>query len=493
MIENKYKRSLVGIKYFGYMLFALSLFLYIVGELIVSYHLIQFSLIFIIFFLVTKYGNRNNAAVFAFIICFVMLLVNRILLSMIDPAVTISLQEDIETMMHLHRCLYLSLLFLNIGVSQWHNVSIKIVSSKAICDDFRIGYIQSVSKTLFYLTSMFHAAELLEKVIYVILRGGYLNYYVSFSSSLPGVIHKLGNLNEILFFIFLSTLPDPRKNKTPFILFGSFGLLTLLYGQRNGIVTAVIMIAVYIIIYENITDQRYSIITKRMYRIAVISIPFLFFALNAVTIIRSGNIDSSGGVLASIETFMENTGNSIRVIIFGYKFDAQIGHDKIYSLGKLTEFFKNNYLVKVLTGGTYIYSSSVGQTEDIALNGYSFGAIVTYLYSKSAYLAGHGLGSCYIAEVFHDFGYVGICIVNIIYGKVLKKVPEIIGNSWVVNSIVLLSFYNLLLAPRSLACGFLASFINFQFLISIVAVYICANIIKTRSSVEVSSFSESQH
>lgn len=467
----------------GYMCLFVSVMLYLIGEFSNSFSTIQYAILLISIFYVLKYGNRDNAAAFTFFACFAMFLLNRVFLSMITSNIEISYHNNNEVMMHLHRSLYLALLFLLVGLSKWRvkvGLNVSLSGAKSILEDANVVYIQKAAIALFYLTSVFRFAEILEKVVYVLMGGGYLNYYISFASRIPGIIRKLGDFNEIIFFIFLATLPDPRRKKGPFVLFVLFGLLTLMYGQRNAIVTSVLMVIVYVITYENINDIQYQIIPKKFYRIGILSIPVLFLGLNAITYIRSGDTNTFGDIFSALENFLGNIGNSIRTIIFGYVFEDQIGHDKIYSLGSLTEFFRNNIIVKAIVGGGFNLGATVAQTEEIALNGYSFSNIVTYLYSRAAYLSGHGLGSSYIAEVYHDFGYIGVCISSIIYGKILKKVPDMICKNWVVNSVILISFYSLLMTPRDTACKFLASFINLQFLFSLILVWSLASVLKSR-------------
>ena len=469
----------------GYLFLVTAFILYGYGEIFKSYHMLQIALLCVVIFLVLRFGDREHAAIFAFIICFSTFLLNKIFLTLVDSNIHLDLQYNDEVMMHLHRSLFMALIFVWIGAVIQPGKKLKMANSKTITGDSKTRYIQRAAEILFYLTSVVKAMELLEKIVYVVFVGGYLNYYIDFASNIPGIIRKIGDLNEITFFIFLGTMPDPRKKKAPFIIFILFAFMILLYGQRNGIVTGAILILVYCIVFENLNNVRYQIIPKSAYKMGIILFPIIIIALDGVNFIRSGLEYDSGGIISTIERFMANIGNSIRVIIYGYDFKDLIIQDRLYSFGTLTSFWKNNIITQLFSGSSItVFNSTVAQAEDMALNGYAYGYAVSYLYSKSAYLAGHGLGSSYIAEAFHDFGYIGICIFSTIYGNILSKVPKLLGNGWIMNSIILISFYNLLLTPRDTACKFLAAFINYQFVFTVLLVYFFGIALKQRGDVK---------
>lgn len=470
------QRSCKTKKLISYPFFVFSMMLYVWGEQTLSFHTIQAALVVLMIFLVMQFGNREHAPLFAFLICFDMFLLNKIFLSMLDSGLRIDRQEDREVMMHLHRSLYLALTFLWVGAIKWPWKGYGFGKRNSIQNDKKTPEIRQIAELLFYATSIFRIMEILEKVRYVAFGGGYLNYYITFVSKIPGIFRKMGDFNEIIFFVFLGTLPDPRKKKMPFCLFLLFGVLTLLYGQRNGIVTSVILIVVYLILYENIYHIHYQIIPKKAYGIALALIPVMLIALDGVNNIRGGLASNSEGMFHTLEKFLGNIGNSIRVIIYGYHYQDVIPHDKLFSVGTLTNFFRNNILTQLFTGSPItVFQSAVVQAEDLALHGNSFGNTVTYLYSRSAYLAGHGLGSSYIAEVFHDFGYAGICLASMLYGKILSLVPQILEKGWIKNTILLISFYNLLMIPRDTACRFLVSYVNLQFILVVTLVYVLAS------------------
>ena len=88
------------------------------------------------------------------------------------------------------------------------------------------------------------------------------------------------------------------------------------------------------------------------------------------------------------------------------------------------------------------------------------------------------MGSCYIAEVFHDFGYIGIAIVNCIYGWLFANFNYIKYRGPIFMGISLLMMQSLLMAPRAYADGFIGSVLdlsNIEILLLIWLVSKCVN------------------
>ena len=99
-------------------------------------------------------------------------------------------------------------------------------------------------------------------------------------------------------------------------------------------------------------------------------------------------------------------------------------------------------------------------TPEYALNMNSFGQFVTYMVAPSKYLAGGGLGSCYIAELVADFGVVAVVAGNLIYGLLIGAASKYKPRSWVQYAFLFNMISILIYAPRSSASDFIASTFN---------------------------------
>ena len=68
--------------------------------------------------------------------------------------------------------------------------------------------------------------------------------------------------------------------------------------------------------------------------------------------------------------------------------------------------------------------------------------------STVMYLGGYGYGSSYLAEVYYDFGYVGIIIINLFLGALFYKYTQWEKNGIFINAIYFFVMYYILLLPR---------------------------------------------
>lgn len=132
---------------------------------------------------------------------------------------------------------------------------------------------------------------------------------------------------------------------------------------------------------------------------------------------------------------------------------------KIYSFGALIDYFGNNYISRIVTGSAPL---KVGSAE-LATEGNSLDAAITYLESPEFYFNGGGMGSSFIAEAWHDFGYIGIMFFSIFYGVVLSKIPKLCTiNVWIaVIALIFLKY--IMYAPRARATGFIVATLSVSF------------------------------
>ena len=72
--------------------------------------------------------------------------------------------------------------------------------------------IRKASVAVFYITYGFNIYTIFDVIRYVFAYG-YLNYYVSYSSSVPLIIEEIGEMNNVAFWIFLSDRSNPRSLK----------------------------------------------------------------------------------------------------------------------------------------------------------------------------------------------------------------------------------------------------------------------------------------
>ena len=95
------------------------------------------------------------------------------------------------------------------------------------------------------------------------------------------------------------------------------------------------------------------------------------------------------------------------------------------------------------------------------------------------------MGSSFIAESYHDMGYIGIMLFSIVYGVILKSANNLKEGHYVKNAIVLISLYHIIYAPRDSAGAFISSYFNFSFIFTLIIIGFVSRIMKPRQQISI--------
>ena len=258
--------------------------------------------------------------------------------------------------------------------------------------------------------------------------------------------------------------------------------IILLAGQRNLFVRAVLITFCYILL-RNKWDSEEQWLSKKQFRMLLYSIPLFIIALQAWGTMRNGSSFYITGISETIKDFFRDQGTTSVVVYKGIDLKNNFPSEINYTFAPIINFLKNNQIIKTLFHTT----SYAQQTTELALKGNNFGSTLTYLYVPYNYKTGIGMGSCYISEVFHDYGIIGVCLINILYGIVLVKLENYFSQptkSVFVGMILLLFADGIIYSPRNSAFSFLTNGINFTVFLFIFLIYFISSLLKERSLCE---------
>lgn len=369
-----------------------------------------------------------------------------------------SIEEEfsIQTQLYIYLALFVSLLGVFFGYSLNEQ---KRKYIKTICIDVNSIYIvklRTYTKKFMYFFSFFAFAVVLEKAIFV-QATGYVDYYTSFNSFLPEFFFRFESLYEASIFLFLATFPRWKECRIPLLIYFLIGLTSLGYGQRNGFVLNMLFIGVYFSLrhlYQVYGNSEVWINKKRLLSVAI-AIPFLLVFLYSFGSTRNGDTaDEYKNPIDNILAFFAQQGGSVRLIGYEKNFSdwGLFPSDAPpYTFGYLIDLYQQNALFKAFD----VYPTYEPQSADLAMKGHNFGYTITYLYNQDYYYAGMGLGSCYIAEVHHDFGLIGVFLINFLYGLIFAFIYKYaMRNIWVLF-ICFMTIMSILYAPRSGAITFI--------------------------------------
>lgn len=468
MMNNSYKLV--------YSVFILILIISFTNSIIHNNYLVSIGAIIVLFIfnIVFSLINLNRRIIFlAFQITFFTFLLGKIVINTAIYNVSVMpFAEDI--MNHIYISLFISLLFVFWGYYLYeHRERPKaILKSKVhLWNSKQTILLRKYSKYLLYLTAVPSLIITLEKVFFVQINS-YVSYYTEFNSFIPIFIHKIALLFELTLFIFLATMPSKSDIKWPLILYFSMGLLSFGYGQRNGAVLNSLFILIYLFLRNSVNlDGKKWIKTKHVAFI-IISVPFLLSFLYNFAFSRINLSADNGDIWTNILNFFSQQGGSVELIGYGKIYENSLPKHSLYSFGSLIDMFQQNKLLTILE----VYPAYEPHTASMALYGHSYGQSISYLINPNGFLSGIGYGSCYIAEAWNDFGYIGIAVANFVYGAIMASIIR-----WCYKNIWLTAFSffmitGLLYAPRSEVISFITSCFSISYLtLSLILYYLARN------------------
>lgn len=432
----------------------------------------------IIFCLGMKYALRdfyNNIFLFSFLVCFFTFLLGGQVLNKIMHVYGYDFPEKIE--IHTDFVLLISLVGLLLGYILVDKTKTKKKQTVKLID-YDSGYyknVRKISKYYFYATYFLWILILLDIVLYVV-QYGYINYYLSYSSRIPAVMREIGYMAPAALFIYLATMPKKKEAKIPIIMYSIYLLLSLGTGRRIYFMTGLLVIFAYMMLRNVIHPEAKPWISKKnIIRICVV-VPFLLILMYLFEYIRSENYVGTASQYSPLFGFFVRQGTSINVIKYTELFELRLNPDAYYSLYNTLRWLQDSWIDKLLN---LDLSFAFGrQSPETATTGTYLADFVSYNANSNIYLDGMGYGSCYIEELYVDFGYIGVFLGNMLYGILLCRLLKNSmrkGNIWLM-AVGLFIIDAIFKAPRATYDSFFGQFLYFNSWGPFVVVFLFVNL-----------------
>lgn len=325
-----------------------------------------------------------------------------------------------------------------------------------------------IVKFVFYITCTAAIFVTIQK-IKVVLTVGYLASYKEGMEFESGVWSYFSFFCEIALCLFLACAPPKKEFKKVVLFYEIYLFLTLFTGLRNILILGNLFLFSYVVI-RHVRDGNW--IKKKHVITFCILLPFMVAFLYIYDFLRSGRNFNYTAFPKLIIGFLDQQGGSINNIKRVMFYSDNLKDLKYTSLSGL----KNNLLQNSVMRTFFNIKIYSGNSVEHALYGDSFSHRLSYLVYKDNYLNGRGTGSSYIAELYHDFGMFGVCIGNIIYGFLLKKISKIKLDGKISAGILLYFFFSLVYAPRSNFDYFLSEILAFRTILWFTLIFVMANI-----------------
>ena len=394
-----------------------------ITELIENTYFKILLLSFVCFFAFLLMDYNKNIFLICFLICFFVFLLGRpIAYEIFGLSKSHVYNINKTTRNYMYMCLTISLYSVIVGYHIKSKIKLKLYEhnnqeSKRVF----IESLNKVTKTLSIFTLIVLIIENIFRLI-IIKRVGYTNSYaLDFNYGLPYGLHYLAEVAPIAFSFFLATLPKKRNAILPIILFCASNLIMAISGNRFEIIAGGLLLLIYFLWRNAYNDETW--ISKKQIVLIIALIPFIVLILQYMIYWRSGNeIDTS---INPFVNFLYGVGGSSDLIGVTYETrDLFLDSNTLYSFGNIWRSFNGNIISKLIGFGV----SYKAQTPLNALYGHSLSAALTYALYPENYLAGYGLGGCYIAELLHDFSICGVVMGNLVLGIIIATFSSLKGN-----------------------------------------------------------------
>ncbi|MCI6383052.1 MAG: O-antigen polysaccharide polymerase Wzy family protein [Fusobacterium mortiferum] len=300
---------------------------------------------------------------------------------------------------------WIALVFLQIGVEVFEKKKNKgIVVKNKMYKKLLLKY----SEKLFYISSICSFLLSLEKIIFK-ENNNYVDLYLTFNSNFPKIIQVLGNGYSILVLIYFISFPNTKKIKFSILISIIIAIMKLLTGTRGIAILDIIIIIIYLIWRQKITKERW--IGKKEIFLALIMSPVMIIFLSLFSYYREGLEIKNLILKEQFFRFFKVTGNTVDLLGYGIIYKNNFPQ-QYYSFGEVIDYIKYNPLISILLNK----STPLRNTIEYAMNMHSYSHTISYFIIPKLYVLGHGKGSNYIAELYHDFGYLGVGFFNLILG-----------------------------------------------------------------------------
>lgn len=293
----------------------------------------------------------------------------------------------------------------------------------------------------FYILTLPWFIVLAEQIM-VVQRGRYLDYY-NYTSALPRIVNDFADLCPYALCFFFATYPSKKKAAIPSLIVFIYAVLSILVGRRMYFVVYTLMLFGYAILRSR-GEEKW--ITKRRLILLALLTPAVIIFLYSYRYIRYGKDVVATNNLEAFIGFFSQQGFTANLIPLGRRYVNELGND-IYSFYNTIKALRLSPVSRYILGLNY-RENYYGSRQYMALNSGSYARIISYLVMGNKYLYGYGYGSCYVAELLHDFGYIGLVLGNIWNGYLIGRVLVLDENRIMLNAIALAIFLRMLMLPR---------------------------------------------
>ena len=280
--------------------------------------------------------------------------------------------------------------------------------------------IRNLSQLFYFLSYGFYLYIILHRTLFI-LRTSYIDSYVGYDHNISFIVSSIGAMAPHFFYLFLATLPSKKQTYPVIALQLIYGVVSLFTGRRTEFMLIVLFVLFYFVFRHYYDKGKEVWLNKRILIGSLLAVPFLIIFMFLFHFFRNGMDIENLSIKDILFGFFQQQGFSSSLLRLSLFRQDLLRDDVYYSFYGLVKFTRTNSLIGLFYNPDYGFSYLKNSVE-FAQNGNSLAHSLSYIALQSSYLQGRGVGSCYIAELFHDFGYWGISIGSTIYGVMIGAI-----------------------------------------------------------------------
>lgn len=295
--------------------------------------------------------------------------------------------------------------------------------------------------TLFFISAIVNI-----ETGYRVMKYGYLVIYNnSVPSIFPSIVRYIASFFPLMCFVALGIIKEDKYIYTTLILYLVYLCYTLLTGVRGEFGIGILVLIMYLFVHKYIIKNCH-IDLKKVFKIGLcfaVIVPIAAIGLNLLNYLRNNEDIKNFNALGQVQSFFVNQGSSVNLISMALENEEFLkSQNTLYVFGPFLE----NVESKI----NKIFPSFEFKTLNNKST--SFAADVTIIeLGADGYNSGQGLGSQYLAELYIDFGYIGIILFSIILGCVIYILSNFYKYGVIGSSASLLLIQSILYLPRGQA------------------------------------------
>ncbi|MBR6572920.1 MAG: O-antigen polysaccharide polymerase Wzy family protein [Clostridia bacterium] len=429
------------------------------------------------FTIYTLFDLANRAAPFVFLIAFFLFLLGG------DFAeLYMGYPQEFSFASNIDNHAYISIIISLVSIFASFYISGKLLNRKnkepkkldANHTDYMLKF-RNITCIGFYVTVIPKIATTVDAALYTI-NNGYLSYYTEYKSRLPEIVESISDLFPLFLFAFLATLPSKKQCFFPILIYLTNSVLALLTGRRIMFGATVLVLVFYFIARHKLNPEEQWLDKKKII-IALVACPIVLFLMYMQRYVRYGDAIEGGTLFDIIFRFFSQQGTSINTI----KFQKVLEGDPL----KCTSLYYTLYYLRgnLITGHFFDFPMELYLQRSIDTV-YRTNCLADYImYSVNAddFFKGYGLGTSYIAELYHDLGHLGIALGSFIYGFLFNWLFSLKKFSYWKFALGLLMLEEFVILPRYGADVIMRPFYSLTILTVLIILIIIYHYLKKRN------------